>query len=103
MARVVSWLIPLLLAAAPVQGLARNTIVLDSDWRSSKPTHRAPKSPRSRTPSGALERAHDWSIEGPFDQKNPAGGAGGWLPRHRLVSEHFTFPRLRQSARLRRV
>ncbi len=23
---------------------------------------------------------HDWSIEGPFDQKNPTGGAGGFLP-----------------------
>jgi len=23
---------------------------------------------------------HDWSIEGPFDVKNPAGGAGGFLP-----------------------
>ena len=23
---------------------------------------------------------HDWSIEGPFDQKNPTGAAGGFLP-----------------------
>jgi len=94
MARVVSWLIPLLLAAAPVQGLARNTIVLDSDWRFLKPTHQAPKSPSSRTPSGApLNVPHDWSIEGPFDQKNPAGGAGGWLPAGiGWYRKHFTLP-----------
>ena len=23
---------------------------------------------------------HDWSIEGPFDEKNPTGGGGGFLP-----------------------
>src|SRR5262245_21650613 len=23
---------------------------------------------------------HDWSIEGPYDEKNPTGGAGGFLP-----------------------
>jgi len=27
-----------------------------------------------------LNLPHDWSIEGPFDEKNPVGGAGGFLP-----------------------
>lgn len=27
-----------------------------------------------------LDVPHDWSIEGPFDAKNPTGGAGGFLP-----------------------
>ena len=27
-----------------------------------------------------LDVPHDWSIEGPFDEKNPTGGAGGFLP-----------------------
>ena len=35
--------------------------VNDSDWRT-------------------LDLPHDWSIEGPFDEKNPTGGAGAFLP-----------------------
>jgi beta-galactosidase len=27
-----------------------------------------------------LDVPHDWSIEGPFDEKNPTAGAGGFLP-----------------------
>jgi beta-galactosidase len=27
-----------------------------------------------------VDLPHDWSIEGPFDAKNPTGGAGGFLP-----------------------
>ena len=27
-----------------------------------------------------LDVPHDWSIEGPFDPKNPTGGAGGFFP-----------------------
>jgi hypothetical protein len=27
-----------------------------------------------------LDLPHDWSIEGPFDVKNPTGGSGGFLP-----------------------
>lgn len=37
---------------------------------------------------------HDWSIEGPFDEKNPTGGPGGFLPsgvswyrKHFMLSE----------------
>ena len=36
----------------------------------------------------ALDVPHDWSIEGPFDEKNPTGGAGAFLPAgRRLVSQ----------------
>lgn len=28
----------------------------------------------------AVNVPHDWSIEGPFDEKNPTGGGGGFLP-----------------------
>jgi beta-galactosidase len=36
---------------------------------------------------------HDWSIEGPFDDKNPAGGAGGFLPTGiGWYRKHFTLP-----------
>src|SRR5205823_13280055 len=39
-----------------------------------------------------LSVPHDWSIEGPFDEKNPAGGAGAFLPTgvgwYRRSEEH---------------
>ncbi len=40
-----------------------------------------------------LDVPHDWSIEGPFDEKNPAGGAGGFLPAGvGWYRQHFTLP-----------
>jgi len=46
----------------------------DSDWRK-------------------LDVPHDWSIEGPFDEKNPAGGAGSFLPTGiGWYRKHFTLP-----------
>lgn len=36
---------------------------------------------------------HDWSIEGPFDQSNKTGGAGGFLPAGiGWYRKHFTLP-----------
>src|SRR3954465_695167 len=38
-----------------------------------------------------LDVPHDWSIEGPFDPKNPTGGAGGFLPAGvGWYRKHFT-------------
>jgi beta-galactosidase len=38
-----------------------------------------------------LNVPHDWSIEGPFDPKNPTGGAGGFLPSGiAWYRKHFT-------------
>ncbi|MDP3177155.1 MAG: hypothetical protein Q8M76_04575, partial [Spirochaetaceae bacterium] len=28
----------------------------------------------------AVDLPHDWSIEGPFSEGNPAGGSGAWAP-----------------------
>ena len=39
----------------------RRRLLTDSNWRK-------------------LDVPHDWSIEGSFDQKNPTGAAGGFLP-----------------------
>jgi beta-galactosidase len=40
-----------------------------------------------------LDVPHDWSIEGPVDEKNPAGGAGGFLPTGiGWYRKHFTIP-----------
>ena len=90
--RVVSWLIPLLLAAAPVQGLVRTTIAFDSDWRFLKADAAGAEKPEFADAQWrALDVPHDWGIEGPFDQKNPAGGAGGFLPAGiGWYRKHFT-------------
>ncbi|PYS98241.1 MAG: glycoside hydrolase family 2 [Acidobacteria bacterium] len=56
----------------------RSTISFDNDWLFQK----------ADVESGNLADAtfrkldvpHDWSIEGPFDAKNPTAGAGGYLP-----------------------
>jgi beta-galactosidase len=38
-----------------------------------------------------LNVPHDWSIEGPFDENNPTGGAGGFLPSGvSWYRKHFT-------------
>src|SRR2546421_8358871 len=40
-----------------------------------------------------LNVPHDWSIEGPFEPKNPTGGAGGFLPSGiAWYRKHFTVP-----------
>ncbi len=40
-----------------------------------------------------LSVPHDWSIEGPFDEKNPTGGAGAYLPSGvAWYRKHFTLP-----------
>ncbi|HTK37011.1 MAG TPA: glycoside hydrolase family 2 TIM barrel-domain containing protein [Pyrinomonadaceae bacterium] len=40
-----------------------------------------------------LDVPHDWSIEGPFDPKNPTGAAGGFLPAGvGWYRKHFSLP-----------
>jgi beta-galactosidase len=40
-----------------------------------------------------LDVPHDWSVEGPFDERNPAGGAGGFLPAGvGWYRKHFIVP-----------
>src|SRR6266850_4095741 len=64
-------------ALAPV----RKVSAFDADWRFLKGDAAGAESPDFND-SGwrKLDVPHDWSIEGPFDQKNPTGGAGGFLP-----------------------
>src|SRR2546427_4764850 len=84
------WLLPSLIVAllsiAPtvstqLVGNARVTSSFDSDWRFLKGD--APGAERPDFDDSAwrkLDVPHDWSIEGTFDEKNPTGGAGGFLP-----------------------
>src|SRR2546422_11049911 len=59
----------------------RVTSSFDTDWRFLKGD--APGAEKPDFDDSAwrkLNVPHDWSIEGPFDEKNPTGGAGGFLP-----------------------
>ena len=48
-----------------------------------------------------LHIPHDWSIEGPFDAKNPTGGGGGFLPSGiGWYRKHFTVPAAQKAKRV---
>src|SRR3712207_3115282 len=84
------------LASAPsrAQGQARVTTSFDSDWRFFKGD--APGAERPDFDDSAwrkLDVPHDWSIEGPFDEKNPTGRDGAYLPAGvGWYRKHFTPP-----------
>ena len=69
------------LAMSPHTASARTTISFDAGWRFLKAD--APGAERPAFDDAAwraLDLPHDWSVEGPFDQNAPAGGAGAFLP-----------------------
>jgi len=72
----------------------RVTSTFDGDWRFLKGD--APGAEKPDFDDGAwqkLDVPHDWSIEGPFDGKNPTGGAGGFLPAGiGWYRKHFRLP-----------
>ena len=79
------------LAAA---GDGRITTSFDPGWRFFKGDAPGAEQP-DFDDSGwrALNVPHDWSIEGPFDEKNPTGGAGGFLPAGvGWYRKHFSLP-----------
>ncbi len=82
------------MAPKPVPTSARDIVSLDPDWRFFKGD--APGANQAAFNDAAwrkLDVPHDWSIEGPFDQKNQAGGAGAFLPSGvAWYRKHFTLP-----------
>jgi len=66
----------------------------DTDWRFLKAdTAGAENAGFDDAAWRKLDVPHDWGIEGPFDEKNPAGGAGGFLPAGvGWYRKHFTLP-----------
>ncbi|HYJ45820.1 MAG TPA: glycoside hydrolase family 2 TIM barrel-domain containing protein, partial [Pyrinomonadaceae bacterium] len=82
-------------ARADTAQTARITISFDHGWRFLK----ADDITGAERPSfddaswRRLDVPHDWSIEGPFSQKNPTGGAGGFLPAGiGWYRKHFALP-----------
>ena len=67
------------LAALPLY--SAHTVTFDSGWRFLKSDAPGVEQPSFDDASWrALNLPHDWSIEGPFDAKNPSGQAGAFLP-----------------------
>jgi len=54
---------------------------LEKEWRFLKGNPRGAQQPDFKDSKWRiLDLPHDWSIEGPFDEKNPKGAGGGYLP-----------------------
>ncbi len=75
-------------------GQARKTTSFDADWRFIKgDAQNAETTAFDDSPWRKLDVPHDWSIEGPFDAKNPSSGAGGFLPSGvAWYRKHFSVP-----------
>ena len=78
--------------AASGFGQVRLTKSFDADWRFLKAdAQNAQAREFNDTTWLKLDVPHDWSIEGPFDPKNPTGPAGGFLPAGvGWYRKHFT-------------
>lgn len=99
------WL--LLLPAVLVFAIAgsaqpRKTISFDSDWRFLKgDAQNAEKPDFDDEKWRKLNLPDDWSIEGPFDPKNPTGPAGGFLPSGvGWYRKHLTLPSAQSGRRI---
>jgi len=81
-------------AGAPAPASVRTTLSFDPDWKFLKDDAKGAEDPGFDDSSWrALSVPHDWSIEGPFDETNPTGGAGGFLPAGvGWYRKHFTLP-----------
>ncbi|MET0647898.1 MAG: glycoside hydrolase family 2 TIM barrel-domain containing protein, partial [Pyrinomonadaceae bacterium] len=73
---------------------ARVTTSFDPDWRFFKGDARGAERPEFDDATWRrLDVPHDWSIEGPFDEKNPTGKDGGYLPAGvGWYRKHFNVP-----------
>src|SRR5262245_37959135 len=78
----------------PPAGRVRVVTPFDSNWRFLKADLPGAEEPGFDDASWRkLDVPHDWSIEGPFDDKNPAGGAGAFLPAGvGWYRKHFNLP-----------
>jgi beta-galactosidase len=69
------------LASSARAGTARQTQLFDFGWKFHLgDLAGAEKAPFDDSSWRTLDLPHDWSIEGPYDEKAPAGPSGGYLP-----------------------
>jgi beta-galactosidase len=72
----------------------RTILPFNNDWRFLKSDATGAEEPAFDDAAWRkLNVPHDWSIEGPFDEKNPTGGAGAFLPAGiGWYRKHFALP-----------
>jgi beta-galactosidase len=77
-----------------VPSIKRVISSFDADWRFFKGEARGAELPEFNDSDWRrLDVPHDWSIEGPFDEKNPTGKDGGYLPAGvGWYRKHFNVP-----------
>ena len=74
-AGIIIWL------ALSAMAQVRTTISFDNDWLFQKGDVTGAQAAKLNDSTWRrLDVPHDWSIEGPFDAKNPTAGSGGFLP-----------------------
>ncbi|HSV14324.1 MAG TPA: glycoside hydrolase family 2 TIM barrel-domain containing protein [Tepidisphaeraceae bacterium] len=85
---------PALAASVALADNGRTTQSFDADWRFFKGDASGADQPAFDDSTWrSLSVPHDWSIEGPFDQKNPTGPAGACLPAGiGWYRKHFILP-----------
>ncbi len=73
---------------------SRQVVSFDTDWRFTKgDAANAERGEFGDSSWRRLDVPHDWSIEGPFDAKNPTSGSGGYLPSGvAWYRKHFNVP-----------
>jgi beta-galactosidase len=81
-------------AAMPNAAAPRIRESFDLAWKFRKGDVPGAQSPNvSESDWRALDLPHDWSIEGPFDEKEPSSGTGGYLPTGiGWYRKHFHLP-----------
>lgn len=91
---VFSFFVLILITAIGSFGQARKTQSFGADWRFIKGDAPGAERPAyDDKPWRRLDVPHDWSIEGPFDAKNPTLGSGGFLPSGvGWYRKHFAIP-----------
>jgi beta-galactosidase len=84
----------LLLWAAVLTAAPRVTVPFDTGWRFLKGEMAGAQAPGAAdTDWRSVTLPHDWAIEGPFDEKNPAGQGGAFLPAGvGWYRKHFAVP-----------
>ncbi len=71
----------LLLATTYVASATNEKMLFDFGWKFSKGECAGAEAPEFNDKKWErVDLPHDWSIEGPFSQENPAFSRGGWLP-----------------------
>ena len=79
-----------------------DTLPFDAEWRFCKGESEGAERPEFADASWQrLNLPHDWSIAGPFDESNPAGGAGAFLPSGvAWYRKAFTLPQTQAARRV---